>query len=119
VRSKAGFVALLAAAFLAVPVLGLAAQGQGVVLESGKYMAVLTPPVDEAGAASIDKELRKLKELESVSVQSSDSTVHFTVKSGKKLDASKLEKTIMKGAPEIRVLGTPQLETEGSVGPNY
>jgi hypothetical protein len=72
-------------------------------LSGGKYVATLTPAVDERTADRIETQLKTIGELSMIDVKPRDSTVHFTVKDNSVVEYGRVKDAIKKAAPKVDV----------------
>ena|SRR6266700_2678858 len=83
------------------------------VLTPGNYMAHVMPPFNHAVANQIEKTLKKTPGIDSVSADTEDSSIHFTVKKNARPDVTQLNQALdhVQGGA---VMTTPILENSFS-----
>jgi len=79
----------------------------------GKYVATITPSINDDQADKIRKELRQIDGLRSVNVKSYNSSVHFTVKRGTHVDALQVKNGVKEAVPDS-TMSDPGMEPAGS-----
>lgn len=72
-------------------------------LAPGKYVVMLSPPIDDKQAGRISKALKKISEINGVKVQSTDSAAYFSVRDKKQLNVSQLTEKIKEAEPTVSV----------------
>src|SRR5947207_1358235 len=72
----------------------------------GRYSATLSPSIDSRTADQVEAELSRIVGLESVRVQSTDSSVRFVVRPKPQVDSNDLTDAAQRAAPGT-VLSTP------------
>lgn len=90
-------------------VLAMPAVAANEPLAEGKYMATLSPSVDEKTADKIESELGKVKGIGSVDVEPEDSSLHFTVKKDASITMENVTTALNVAAPSTTV-GEPMSE---------
>jgi hypothetical protein len=82
-------------------------------LSGGRYMATLSPSVDEQTADRIEKRLGKIREISMNDVKPEDSSLHFTVKDDRTVDVSRIKDAIKAAAPNVTI-GEPVLNSDAN-----
>jgi len=89
------------------------APAAGTQLSPGKYVATLTPRVDEKTADKIEKQLGQIQEIGSIDVKPRDSSLHFTVKDKAQADLTRIDDAVKTAAPGTAVT-EPVMESASS-----
>jgi hypothetical protein len=100
--------------FLLVGVVGLlaaAARAEGPAavragLSAGKYVAAITPDIDEEQALIIQTRLSHMDGLRAVHVKSGTSLAHFTIKEGVRIDPYQVRSAVKAAVPSS-YMGNP------------